>query len=87
MTQNVTAKVVAITRDDGSMSVEQMQDVLRFLDRLINGSLLDARNHDDDSLLEVAARCLNNDETSYTHRKLLTIDRSARELRKRLIGV
>lgn len=82
MTTNVTAKVVAITRDDGSMSVEQLQDVLRFLDRLINGSLLDELNHDDDSLRELAGY---SDQP--VSKRLLTIDLSARELRKRLIGV
>lgn len=86
MTTNLKAKVVAVTRDDGSMTVSQMQDVLAFLDRLINGSLLDERNHDDDSLRELAAR-VPNAGCVYTSRKLLTIDMSARELRKRLIGV
>jgi hypothetical protein len=86
MTTNLTAKVVAVTRDDGSMTVSQTQDVLSFLDRLINGSLLDPLNHDDDSLRELAAR-VPNSGCIYTSRKLLTIDMSARELRKRLIGV
>lgn len=86
MTTNQTAKVVAITKDDGSMTVSQMQDVLRFLDRLINGSLLDPLNHDDDSLRELAAR-VPNAGCVYTARKILSIDMSARELRKRLIGV
>lgn len=86
MSKNLTAKVVAVTRDDGSMSISQMQDVLRFLDRLLNGSLLDPLNHDDDSLRELASR-VPDAGCVYTSRKLLSIDMQARELRKRLIGV
>jgi hypothetical protein len=82
MTTSVTAKVVAITKDDGSMSVEQLQDVLRFLDRLINGSPLDPLNHDDDSLRELAGY-----SGQLVSKRLLAIDTAARELRKRLIGV
>lgn len=87
MSNNPSVKVIAVTPSDGSLSVTQAQYVLAFLDRVINGTLLDPRNHDNDSLFEVGRNLTPVSGQMHSAATVLDVAVGARELRKRLIGV
>lgn len=69
-----------------TLKKNDMEDVLKFLDRVINGRLIDSQNHHDDSMFEIG-----NELARFGHHRAATatldVAVHARLLRKRLIGV